>query len=70
MVFLRSGVIDPSVEPRDKCVVLGRVNQVIPGQALLVSTPVGNGRVDITDLSDSYVNDPLSAVAGKGEFVR
>ncbi len=66
MVLLHSGVVEPS----EGCVVLGRVNQVIPGQALLVSTPVGNGRVDITDLSDSYVNDPLSAVAGKGEFVR
>lgn len=52
------------------CVLVGRVNQVLPGQALLLSTPAGNGRVDITDISDSYLDNPLDAVPGKGGFVR
>ena len=50
--------------------MLGRVHQVISGQALLVSTPYGNGRIDITDMSDSYTDDPLSGMAGKKACVR
>ena len=58
------------VEPCEGSIVLGRVYQVILGQALLVSTPYGNGRIDITDISDSYTDDPLSRVMAKKGCVK
>ena len=45
------------------------VKEVLADQALLVTTPLGVGRVDITDISDHYVDNPFEAVK-KRKFVK
>ena len=52
-------VTGPVSEPCEGDIVTGRVKQVLPGHALLVSTPHGTGRIDITNISDTFVEDPL-----------
>lgn len=53
-------------------IVTCQLKQVVESsQAIVVATHFGLGRVDITDISDHYVKEPLKAV-GKhlGEYVR
>lgn len=52
-------------EPSVGDVVLGMFKEVIPGQALLLTTPHGIGRVDITDIADHYMDHPLDSLNKK-----
>lgn len=40
-------------------VLMGQVKRILPHEGLLVSLPGLTGRVDMTDLFDCYVEDPL-----------
>ena len=35
------------------------IKEAVPDHALLLTTPHGMGRVDITDISDHYADNPL-----------
>ena len=46
------------------------IKQVVPNQALLVYTAHGPGRVDITDITDHYGDDPLESFKGDSSIFR
>ena len=50
-------------------IVLGLVKQVDPDKPILLTTPYGVGRVDITDVSDLYTDNPLEVFKRK-KFVK
>lgn len=56
--------------PSEGDILPAHIKQVLANQALLVSTAHGLGRVDITDISDHYVDDPLKTVRGDDDIVR
>ena len=45
------------------------IKEVVADQALLLTTPLGMGRVDITDISDHYTDDCLQGMK-KNTFVK
>ena len=50
-------------------VVAGQVKKVLPHEGLLISLPGHTGRVDITDISDHYTDNPLSGFH-KSQLIR
>ena len=50
--------------------VVGKIRQVIPHYALMVAIPGGVGRVDITDVTDHYYDNPLETVKESDGFVK
>ena len=42
-------------------VVIGHFKETLAAHAFLVTTPLGIGRMDITDVSDHYQPDPIHA---------
>ena len=50
--------------------VVGKIRQVIPHHALMVAIPGGVGRVDITDVTDHYCDNPLETVKEPDGFVK
>ena len=50
-------------------VVPALIKEVVPDQALLLTTPHSMGRVDITDITDHYTDNPLEELK-KNTFVK
>lgn len=53
---LSSGAI---ASPGEGDVVLARIHNFVLGRSVMMTTPTGVGRVDITDISDTYQDDPF-----------
>ncbi len=53
-------------------ITIGQIKQVVESsQAVVIATHFGLGRVDVTDISDHYVDQPLKTVEKHlGSFVR
>ena len=43
-------------------ILVARTHKVLPGLGLMVTTPIGVGRVDITDISDCYQKNPFQTL--------
>ena len=43
-------------------VIAGQFKELVTDQALLLTTPHGLGRVDVTDISDHYADSPLEGL--------
>ena len=50
-------------------IVPAQIREVVPDHALLLTTPHGMGRVDITDILDHYTDNPLEGLK-KNTFVK
>ena len=55
--------------PSEGDVVPALVKEVVDDHALLLATPHGMGRVDITDVADSYTDNPFEAMK-KNAFLK
>ena len=69
IILSRSGsVVDPAVGD----IITGQVRQVVAAsQSVVMGIHSGLGRVDITDISDHYLEEPLQRVAGHvGDLVK
>ncbi len=53
-------------------ILTGQIKQVVESnQAIVLATRMGLGRVDITDISDHYVDNPLKTFSGYiGKYLR
>lgn len=48
--------------PSEGDIVPALIKEVVADQALLLMTPHGMGRVDMTDVSDHYTDNPLEGM--------
>lgn len=55
--------------PAEGDIILALIKEVVADQALLLTTPFGMGRVDITDVSDHYTDNCLQGMK-KNTFVK
>lgn len=55
--------------PSEGDIVPSLIKEVIADQALLLTTPHGMGRVDITDVSDHYTDNSLEGMK-KNTFIK
>jgi hypothetical protein len=50
-------------------IIPAQIKEVVADQALLLTTPLGMGRVDVTDVSDHYTDDCLEGMK-KNSFIK
>ena len=56
-------------DPAEGDIIPALIKEVVANQALLLTTPLGMGRVDITDVSDHYTDDCLEGMK-KNTFIK
>ena len=55
-------------DPAEGDIIPALIKEVVADQALLLTTPLGRGRVDITDVSDHYTDNCLEGM--KNTFIK
>lgn len=66
----RASLIGPVQPPSVGCILPARVRNVTSDLGLILAIPTGFGRVDITDISDHYLEEALVRSIGDDGFTR
>ncbi len=60
----------PLTSPRLGETLLAQAHEYSPGLWVMMTTPRGRGRLDVTDISDYYQEDPFETIEESGGLVK